>query len=241
MNVRAILCLLAFAVGCSKTAFPTAAPEPPRVLAWKPGDALQRVDEALKVSFSHDMVGVDAVGPTLLEPPIRVEPALPLRVHWENRRTLIVEPETEWRAGERYTASLLDPLAAQLKGETRFVFDAQPLRIHGTSLPRRNVALEPKLGVHFSLPVERDAVVARCALVAPSSERVPLQLMAPESYDSEAVVRLAPQRKLALATRYTLRCDGLVPRAGSAPVRYDTEAVSFETHGLLTLGTNWPK
>jgi len=211
------------------------------VLEWKPGDALQRVDEALKISFNHDMVGIDVVGPTLSEAPVRIEPALPLRVHWEDRRTLIVEPETEWKAGERYTASLLDPLAAQLTDVTRFVFDAQPLRIHGMSLPQRNVELEPKLGVHFSLPVDRDAVVARCALVAPSSERVAMQLLAPESYDSEAVVRLAPQHKLALATRYTLRCDGLVPRVGSAPVRYEPEAVSFETHGLLSLGTTWPK
>ena len=241
MNVRSLVVLVLVAVGCGKAEFPAAAPEPPRVLEWKPGDELQRVDEALRVAFNVDMIGIDVVGPTLSEPPIRVEPALPLRVHWEDRRTLIVEPETEWRRGERYTASLLAPLTAQLTGATRFVFDAQPLRIHGMSLARRNVELEPKLGVHFSLPVERDAAVARCALVSQSAERVALQLLPPESYDHEALVRLTPQHKLALATRYTLRCDGLVPRVGNAPVRYEPEAVSFETHGLLSLGATWPK
>jgi alpha-2-macroglobulin len=243
MLVRMIAVLALAAVGCSggSSSFPTPAPEPTRVLAWQPGDELQREDEPLKVVFNQDMVGIDAVGPTLTEPPISIEPKLPLRVHWEDRRSLIVAPESAWRAGERYTANLLDPLVKQLHGDAHFVFDARPLRLQGTSLPTRNVDLKPSFSVYFSLPVARDAVAASCALVGPSAERQPLQLLAPETYDSPALIRMTTAQPLALDTRYMLRCDGLVPREGSAPVRYEPAAVSFKTHGLLGLTQTWPE
>lgn len=241
VSALSVLSILA-ALGCGGgTSFPKQAPEPLKVVAWEPGDELKRSDEALKISFNQDMVGVDEVGPTLATPPVHVEPALPLRVHWQDRRTLIVEPESEWKAGERYTASLLDPLLKQVSGTTRFVFDAQPLRIHGTSLPARNADLAPAFNVYFSLPVEREAVAAQCALVGPSGARLALMLKPAEGYDAPSHVRLAPAQKLELATRYVLNCDGLLPRQGSAPVRYEAAAVSFMTHGVLSLAATWPK
>jgi alpha-2-macroglobulin len=238
-----LLCIVyaLLAAGCGSAAVPKPAPEPPRVSAWKPGDELERLDQALEVSFSEDMVGIEAVGPTLSELPVRIEPARPLRVHWQDRRTLIVAPETEWQPGERYTATLLAPLVSQLTGPTHFVFDALPLRIQGTSLPRRNADLSPSFHVYFSLPVEREAAATHCALVGPSEVRMPLSLVPLETYEGPHSVRLKPQQPLLLATHYMLRCDGLKPLAGAAPVRAEPAAVSFMTHGLLSVDGTWPK
>ena len=221
---------------------PSAAPaEPPHVKAFQPGDELQRVDQALQLEFDRPMVGIDAVGPVLTQPPLKVTPELPLRAHWQERNLLVVQPETQWQEGERYTLSLQAPLATGLSGATSFSFDAVPLRLGSTSLPLRNASTKPRFYAYFSQAVDLEQVRARCQLSTSSAERRPLRVLPREEGASQALVSFEVEQELALATQYMLDCTGLTSLTGRAPLRFEPKQVRFTTHGLPKLGRAWPQ
>ena len=70
-------------------------------------------------------------------PPVRVEPALPLHAHWDDRKTLIVRPRPNGRPASTTRSRSTDSSAQQVAEPQRFAFDAQPLRLSWLTLSRR--------------------------------------------------------------------------------------------------------
>jgi uncharacterized protein YfaS (alpha-2-macroglobulin family) len=236
--------LAVLAVACKPSAtVPDASSERPHVVSFQPGDRVERLDQSLSFRFDREMVGIDAVGPALPAPPLTITPALPLRVHWEDRKTLMVQPETEWHRGQRYTLELQPPLRDRVIEPHRFWFDATPLRLTSTSLPRRNApTTNDEFVGYFSLPVDPIEVQAQCALVAaaPAPQRVALVAAPRKPSDIPERVALHAATPLALGTRYRIECPALQPIGGGAPLRAEPERDSFTTHGLLTVRAHWP-
>ncbi len=239
------LAVVVTAFGCGPSASPKPSRDLARVTAWKPGDAIQRLDAALQITFDRPMVGIDAVGPALHEIPVQIEPAVPLRAHWDDRQTLVVRPETEWKAGHRYTVQLSGALAENVAEPRRSTFDAQPLRLSWLTLAGDNVPREPQFDAVFSAGVDNAAAAAACALVADDGKRIALAPRTPnleEAKDKDPQrARFSVREKLALKTHYVLDCKGLMPLGGDAPFRRDRDATGFTTHGVLSLARALPE
>jgi uncharacterized protein YfaS (alpha-2-macroglobulin family) len=249
MKNRVVLfaCSAAFAIvaACGPSASPKPSRDLARVTAWKPGDEVQRLDAALQISFDRPMVPVDAVGPALQDAPVQIEPALPLHAHWDDRQTLIVRPETEWKAGRHYSVRLRGALAEDIAEPRGFAFDAQPLRMRWMTLSGSNVEREPKFDAVFSAAIDGAAAAAACVLVADDGKRVGLAQRVPSRDDAAERdpnrARFAVREELALQTHYVLDCQGLSPAGGDAPFRIARGASGFTTHGVLALARALPE
>ena len=207
-------------------------PEPkrdqPRVLAFEPGDELERTDAALTLRFDRPMVSAEAVGPMLDAAPVALSPELPLRAHWSDRSTLVLEPEREFQSGMRYVLSVAG---------AEYRFDVQPLRIAYTSLPETNVPRRPEFEVSFSLPVDASQVAGRCGLRPGGGAPVAVEAT---PTDEPSRVLLRAKAELALHTRYAIECPELTAAGGTAPWRPQREPTGFTTHGLLALDAQFP-
>jgi uncharacterized protein YfaS (alpha-2-macroglobulin family) len=221
----------------------------PHVVEWKPGDELERLDQGLTLQFDRPMVDTEAVGPALEAPPLRVTPALPLRVHWEDPKTLQVQPEGEWKAGQRYTLQLQGALAAQVDEPRSFTFDAQPLRLRWLTLPNENVALRPQFDAVFNLAVKPEQAAEHCVLRSDDGKWAALGLRKRKPHDDAererdpSRVQLEAREALQLHTHYVVECTGLTAANGNAPWRAEAKGDKprgFTTHGVLALGHGWP-
>ncbi len=241
VRIGSSLCLvvcLALSACSKRPALQQAGRDQPRPAVLVPGDELEDVDASVRLQFDRPMVGAEEVGPTLERPPVQIAPEIPLHVHWEDRQTLVIGPENEWRAGARYT----------LRFQTHeFVFDVQPLRSSGVALPVLNMPRKPEFVATFTLPVAPGEVERNCALQDSAGKRAALTARravdAPDGADGvdRQRVQLRAREQLPMDTRYVLDCRGLTPLGGGAPWRADKVAgPGFTTHGVLALKRTWP-
>ena len=247
LRVEVVVAIAWLLSACGKPAGlpPSIASDQPRVVEWKPGPELTRLDAALSFKLDRDMVSVDAVGPVLELPPVAVTPALPLRVHWQDRRTLHVQPETSWRAGQRYRVRLVQSGALERMTEPReFTFDVLPLHLQHVGLPRVNVPRKPAFDAWFNLPVRIAQAAQRCILAGGNGQRVALAArlaeQAPPGTTTGMHVQFDAQAALPLSTHFVLDCAGLTPADGDAPWRMQPGAAGWTTHGPLQAAATWP-
>lgn len=242
------LALSLLALITSGCAGPHAVPRPtdqPKVVEWKPGDELQRPDTAVSFTFDRAMTNIEAVGPVLDNPPVATTPALPLRVYWQDVKTLVVQPETAWKPGTRYRIRLLDPTFAKLAAPRELSVDATPLRLQYVSLPPINVPNKPDFIAVFNLPVRPEQAAERCLL---RSEPGTVQLTATAAEPDEPEgIPSAPRRihfkartELPLLTHFKVDCPGLLPATGDAPFRANAAGSGQRIHGPLALDRAWP-
>jgi uncharacterized protein YfaS (alpha-2-macroglobulin family) len=226
---------------------PHAVPRPsdhPKVIQWTPGDELQRPDAALSFRFDRAMTSIEAVGPVLEKPAVGVTPELPLRVYWQDTNTLVVQPETAWKPGTRYTVRLLDPVFSNVESPREFTVDATPLRLQYVALPPINVPAKPSFTAVFNLPVRPEHAAEHCSL---RSKLGAMQLTASSAGPDEEGSPTDPRRihfearsELPLLTRFEVDCPGLLPADGDAPFRATAQASSYQIHGPLALDRAWP-
>lgn len=213
-------------------------PHGPHVVRWEPEEPLTDDKEALRITFDRPMVSIEEVGPNLSAVPVRVVPAVPLDVHWEDTRTLVVRPSERWRQGDRYEAHLEGSLAG-LTGETTRVFDVAPLRLDWIGAGQRNVDRRPRFRMGFSAAVLPARVVESCTLIDPEGSRTQLFLASGQGREASEVLEVDVRDELELDTEYRVDCDGLLPKRGTAPFYVD-EAKGFTTHGLPGLVRRYP-
>ncbi|MEY4578287.1 MAG: hypothetical protein RL701_2990, partial [Pseudomonadota bacterium] len=238
------LCLAA----CGSGALPVRSSDKPRVAEWKPGDELTNTSQALTIRFDRDMVSSEAVGPVLEQPPVAVQPQTPLRVHWDDRRTLVVAPETEWKAGRRYELLLSDRGApfAELAEPRKHRFDVEPLRLSTLTLPTHNAPRTPDFDAYFSQPVDPKQAEARCVVRSDAGKITQLRL-AQEQRPRALVphrVHFVTTAELEQKTHYVFVCPELLPVGGDAPFREAGKRerrVGFKTHGPFEFTQGWPE
>ncbi|HET6338536.1 MAG TPA: MG2 domain-containing protein [Polyangiales bacterium] len=226
---------------------PHAVPRPsdqPKITQWKPGDELQRPDAALSFTFDRAMTNIEAVGPVLEKPPVALTPELPLRVYWQDVKTLIVQPETTWKSGTRYQIRLLDPAFANLEAPREFTVDATPLRLQYVALPPINVPTKPAFIAVFNLPVRPEQAAEHCILRSKlGSTQLTAAAAAPDSDGTPADptrIRFEARTELPRLTRFKLDCPGLLPAGGDAPFRANAADSDYQIHGPLALDRAWP-
>lgn len=238
------LLIFLFACGAQPTARSVASKNA-RVVEWKPGKIVEQKDAVLRFTFDRSMVSIEDVGPALANPPLRIEPETPLDVHWDDPKTLMVRPRTEWKEGERYQLHLLASGLGAVDEPKRFTFDVLPLLTRWSTLPETNAPRQPEFQATFSLPVEAVQAAKVCVLVGPKGERFELKLRPSKEGSSPKKaadnVPFVAAERLALDTRYRLDCEGLLPASGGAPWHKDPNDSGFTTHGLLRLNRAQPQ
>lgn len=229
----------AFATFAGCTGPRAALPRPtdqPKVVRWKPGDELTSQDASLSFTFDRPLVSAEAVGPVLEHANIAVSPAIPLRVSWQDPKTLIVQPEGEWKEGQRYRLRLTDPALADL---TEFTFDVLPLRLRHVGLPPINVETRPPFDVIFSLPVRAEQAGERCSLRDDDGKRTQLSAAVVDATDPRRI-HFEAKAALPLLTHFVVDCAGLTPLGADAPFRPDAADSGFSVHGPLAVNRTWP-
>ena len=234
------LLLLALAACGPRAALP-APDKRPAVSAVEPGDELDRGDKAIRLRFEQPMVSIEAVGPALVPPPVAMQPATPLRVHWEDQKTLLIRPELQWKAAQRYRLVLAPELARQLKPPHEWTFDAMPLRLTDTSVSGTNAPRSPELELYFSAEIEPEEVVKRCRLVTAKGKPVALERVPSREQHSDQprVVIVKPVQRLPELTHFEVDCPELLPRHGTTPFRGGSQQ-GFTTHGPLKVTLSIP-
>ena len=226
------------ACGTSLQPVPRSAVAGEPVVAGFESLALDDPQGAVSVRFAQPVVDVEAVGPTLADPPVALEPLAAFEAHWSDRQTLVLRPSPEWTDGTRYRLRLTGALA-RARGVREHVFDALPPRY---ALYQHGRELRPRIELIFSDPVRAEDVVRGCALRDERGTRVALQ-PAREPRPSRSryqTVALEPVSELARATRYALACSELRSPAHSAPFLDDDPEARVDTHGEFALHGSSP-
>ncbi|HVV88583.1 MAG TPA: Ig-like domain-containing protein [Kofleriaceae bacterium] len=183
----------------------------------------------IEIRFDRPVVDETQVGTSVDDRSLTLAPAAPWHGRWEDRQTLVVEPDGALAPSTRYTVKLAGALA-QRTGGFGFTFVHQPLAV--TGLVGADAERLPTAGpwtLGFSLPVQGKAVAKGCALRG-ARGAVALTTESPDEVGTEITVR--PARALPADVDYRMTCSGLGAAAGDAPM---PEPWTLDVHTLSEL------
>jgi uncharacterized protein YfaS (alpha-2-macroglobulin family) len=238
MNIKllGLLCALSWVLGgCGDDASKRTL----RVVGHGPTGIVDDEKASLRVSFDRPVVDQSQVGRALAQVPLQVTPKLALSGHWLDRQTLIATPQTPMQKATLYTVAVSAPLADKLAKSFSFSFVHDPLDVLGPSgIDRRWLPPQPRFALRFDQNVEAGDVVDHCKLVA----KKPDAQVALTTTDTSKVARevtLGTAAALKQGQSYLLRCEGLTPVGGSAPLAKPYE-VALDVYPKLKLTKTSP-
>lgn len=172
--------------------------------------------EPIEVSFDRPVIEDAQVGTVVDGASVTVTPAVPWQGRWKDRYTLVIEPDEAMKPATRYKIALAGELARRTGG-FEFSFTHQPLEAEGLvggSDPQA-LPIDGAWRMGWSQRVEAADVASACALVGPRGT-VSLAAVSPSEVGTDISVRSA--KPLEPDAPYTLRCAGLIPVGGDAPL-----------------------
>jgi len=188
------------------------------VTAWSPKDTATTA-APIEVHFDHPVVETAQVGTAVDPDAVAIQPAVAWHGHWQDRQTLVIEPDP-LAGATRYTVQLKGDLAARTGGFS-FSFVHRPLELVGLD-GQDPAAVDPggELRLAFNYDVDPAAVASHCTLQK-GGDRIALTTAATRPA-SEVAVR-AP-KPLERGAAFTVRCDGLTTIDGNAAIDPDGPA-----------------
>jgi uncharacterized protein YfaS (alpha-2-macroglobulin family) len=203
----------ALAVSCG-----SARPKRPKdlsVMSYSPTEAIDAA-QSIEIQFDRPVIEVDQVGRPVDPGWISIAPAFAWTGHWRDRQTMVIEPGVDLAGGTRYQVSLAGPLADRTD-HFRFGFVHQPLAVDGVwGIDTESLPPEGPVPVAFNLPVKAKDAAAHCDLVGDDGTHVTFTAAEPDKIDTTA--QLVPKKRLGAGTGYLLRCEGVTPANGNAPL-----------------------
>lgn len=178
------------------------------VAAW-PQD---RERAPFSIRFDRPAVAAEAVGPVLRDPPVALDPPVPVTAHWADPHTLVIQPGA-LPPSTRYKVRLLGTLAERT-GNATFTFVNEPLEIVGVFQAPVLLPDAVTVTVRFDQPVRARDVARRCSLLG-AGLTTRLTAVDPAATATEVTLRAPP---LQSATAYTFRCANVWPARGQVPL-----------------------
>jgi uncharacterized protein YfaS (alpha-2-macroglobulin family) len=213
---------------------------PLHVVAHAPTGTVDDEKVSLRISFDRPVADEKQLGQALGDVPLEISPKLPLSAHWLDRQTLVATPQAPLAKATRYSVTLRGALAKQLAQSFSFSFVHDPLDVLGPSgVDPRWVAPSLGFALRFDQDVEAGDVVDHCKLLADKSG-AKLALTTPDADRVARQIELGSATALAQGQAYVLRCEGLKPKQGNAPLPKPYE-LTLQVYPKLKLSKTSPE
>ena len=201
------------------------------VLSHTPTDARVDPSEPIQIRFDKPVVGEEAIGVPVAQPPVAVEPAVAVQARWIDRQTLVLTPKAELAASTRYRVRLTGALAGR-SGDFEFAFVNHPIDVDGVwGMPTDKLPPRPRLPLHFNQPVRATDVVRGCRLIGGVAGAMPAVLTTAKPDLVSEVIEVEPATALTQGQDYQLVCEKLSGAGGAEPM---SEAFSQGLHTYPT-------
>ncbi len=181
------------------------------VLSYSPsGD--QAAATPIEVRFDKPVIAEREVGKPAASDVVALSPAVPWKGYWQDRQTLIVEPQAPLAESTQYSVRLGGGLDARTGGFT-FSFTHRPLAVEGVwKVDVEAIAGDGELPITFNQSVRAADVLAHCALTA-GTTAIPLALSGVTTLGKTIAVR--PISPMQPGVAVALRCAGLRGAGGN--------------------------
>lgn len=189
------------------------------VLSYSPsGD--QATATPIEVRFDKPVIEEREVGKPAAPDVVTLQPNVAWKGYWQDRQTLIVEPQAPLAESTQYSVKLGGGLGART-GHFAFTFTHRPLAVEGVwKVNVESIAPDGELPITFNQAVKAADVLAHCKLSAPETKipaspakDFPLVLGNGPAIDKTVAVR--PKAALPAGASVQLRCEGLRGAAGT--------------------------
>jgi alpha-2-macroglobulin len=189
------------------------------VLSYSPSGE-QGTATPIEVRFDKPVIDEREVGKPAAPDVVVLSPNVAWKGHWQDRQTLIVEPQAPLAESTEYSVSLGGGLGTRTGG-FRFSFTHRPLAVEGVwKVDVDAVAPDGELPITFNQDVKAEDVLAHCKLVVPektipkvAGRDLPLVLANGPAISKTIGVR--PQQPMPAGAAVQLRCEGLRGAAGN--------------------------
>jgi alpha-2-macroglobulin len=229
------LVMVAASLSCGSPRQPTDL----HVLSYSPTGE-QASAAPIEVRFDKPVIEESEVGKPAATDSLTLAPPVPWKGYWQDRQTLVVEPQAPLAESTEYAVKLGGWLQARTGG-FGFSFTHRPLAVEGVwGVELTSIAPDGELPITFNQAVRAADVLAHCALTA-AGETKPTALALGGATQLGKTIGLRPQQPLHPGGDYQLRCDGLHGAAGNATlasaylldlkVRPELTVVSAEPQG----------
>ncbi len=183
-----------------------------QVMSFAPKGPIEKT-EPITIRFDKPVVDEAMVGKPADPRAIAVSPAFAWTGHWQDQRTLVIDPSAKLAPSTRYEITLSGELGKRT-ADFKFSFVHQPLVVEGLWGELDGEMMPPAgpIPLGFNQPVVPADVVARCKLSGPDDVEIP---MASLSASPAAQVSLRPARPLEPGVAYTVVCAELAGAGGN--------------------------
>ncbi len=182
------------------------------VLSYAPtGD--QATATPIEVRFDKPVIEEGEVGKPAALDSLTLTPPVPWKGHWQDRQTLVVEPQAPLAESTEYSVKLAGRLAARTGG-FGFSFTHRPLTVEGIwGVNLESLAPDGALPLSFNQSVKMADAVAHCVLLHGGDQRI--TLVAGDASTVGKTLPVRPVQPLAAGELYELRCEGLRGAGGN--------------------------
>jgi alpha-2-macroglobulin len=230
-------CWLILIIGLTAFAVAGSCSSPPRdvnVLSYSPRGE-QATATPIEVRFDRPVVDESEVGKPAAEDVVVLTPTVAWKGYWQDRQTLVVEPQVALVESTEYSVQLGGSLRART-GEFAFTFTHRPLAVEGVwGVNLESLSPDAELPITFNQTVRAADVLTHCGLSSGTpSQRVELHLSGVVPLSKTITVR--PARPLALGAEYRLRCAELRGAAGNTGLAAPYELVLKVRPELTVIG-----
>lgn len=213
------------------------------VLSYSPSGE-QATATPIEVRFDKPVIEEREVGKPAAPDVVALSPSVAWKGYWQDRQTLIVEPQVALAESTEYSVRLGGGLAERTGG-FHFSFTHRPLAVEGIwKVDLESVAPDGELPITFNQAVKAEDVLAHCSITeevpkgAKGREKVALGIGGATQLGKTIAVR--PARPFTSGASLELRCEGLRGAAGNTglPAPY---TLAMQVRPKLTVGNVGPE
>lgn len=210
------------------------------VLSYSPSGE-QATATPIEVRFDKPVIEEREVGKPAAPDVIELMPKVAWKGYWQDRQTLIVEPQVALAESTEYAVRLSGGLAERTGG-FHFSFTHRPLVVEGIwKVDLESVAPDGELPLSFNQAVKAEDVIAHCAITEDGprgKQEVSLGVSGATQLGKTISVR--PTRPFLSGAALELRCEGLTGAAGNTGLRAPY-TLSMRARPTLTVGNVGPE
>ena len=189
-----------------------------QVLSFAPQGPIER-DQPITIRFDKPVVPEQLVGKPADPSTVHVSPAFAWTGHWQDQRTLVIDPKDKLAPSTRYEVSLAGELGKRAAG-FRLAFVHRPLVVEGLwgEVDGDMLAPEGAIPLAFNQPVRPAEAAARCKLTGEQDELALTVSPGAAAGEPAAQITLRTARPLTQGAAYSLYCAELTGAGGNAPI-----------------------